>query len=94
MADKALIDGRSDEMIKELSSHMAKAIQEKFNKALLARKDRFKSVDAGREYVDAYVTYVHYVEGIHSAMVSAAGHQHGSAAESKPHKLAEHAEHK
>lgn len=85
MADKALVDGRSDEMIKELSAHMAKAIEEKFNKALSARKDRFKSVEAGREYVEAYVTYVHYVEGIHSAMVSAGSHQHGSTAESMPH---------
>jgi hypothetical protein len=85
MADKALVDGRSDEMIKELSAHMAKAIEEKLNKALSAGKDRFKSVEAGREYVEAYVTYVHYVEGIHSAMVSAGGHQHGSTAESMSH---------
>lgn len=94
MADKALVDGGSDEMIKELSAHMAKAIQEKFDIALAARKDRFKSVDAGREYVEAYVTYVHYVEGIHSAMVSAGGHEHGRPAESNPHKSAGHAEHK
>ncbi len=86
MADKALVDGRCDEVINELSAHMAKAIQEKFNKALLARKDRFKSVDTGREYVKAYVTYVHYVEGIHTAILSAAAHPHGSAAESKANK--------
>lgn len=94
MADKALQDGKADEMIKELSAHISKAVQEKFNKALAARKDRYKDVDAGREYVDAYVTYVHYVEGIHGAILAAAGHQHGGAAEGVPHDSVEHTEHK
>ena len=88
MADKALADANSDEMIKELSAHMAEAIQAKFNKVLAARVDRYKNVDAGREYVEAYVTYVHYVEGIHSAMLSAGGHQHAGAAEGMSHEPA------
>ncbi len=94
LADKALENGKADEMIKELGAHMAKAVQEKFNKALDTRKERYKSVDAGREYVEAYVTYVHYVEGIHSAMLAAGGHQHGGAAEGTPPKSAEHSEDK
>jgi len=94
MADKALVDSSSAEMIKELSAHMTTAILEKFNKALSTKRERFKSVDAGRKYVEAYVAYVHYVEGIQNAMVSAAGHQHGSAAESMPCKSAAHTEHK
>jgi hypothetical protein len=94
MADKALVDGSADEMIKNLNAHLAKAIKEKFDKAMAARKDRYNSVEAGREYVEAYVTYVHYVEGIHSAMLSAGGHQHAGAAESMPHTSTEHEEHK
>ena len=90
MADKALVDGSSDEMINKLNAHMAKAILEKFDKALSTRRDRFNSVDAGREYVEAYVTYVHYIEGIHNAILSTAGHEHIGAAESIPHKSAKH----
>jgi hypothetical protein len=85
LADKALADGSADEMVKRMSDHMAKGVNEKFNKALEARKLKDKSVEAGREYVEAYVAYTHYVEGIHAAIKSAGGHQHaGTAASSAP----------
>lgn len=35
-----------------------------------------KSVKAGREYVEAYVAFMHYIEELHGAIVSAGGHQH------------------
>jgi hypothetical protein len=83
MADKALTDGSADAMIKKISSHMAGAIKEKFNKVLAAQKNKDKGVEAGREYVEAYVIYMHYVEGIHTAIMSAGGHHHEGAAESE-----------
>ena len=79
MADKALADGSADHMIKELGGHMAKAVREKFAEALEAKKNKDKSVEAGRGFVEAYVIYVHYVEGIHGAIMSAGRHHHGSA---------------
>ncbi len=94
MADKALVGGSSDEMIKKLNAHMPKAILEKFDKALSTRRERLNSVDAGREYVEAYVTYVSYIVEIHDAILSTAGHQHSGAAESTPHRSTKHAEHK
>lgn len=80
MADKALAEGSADDMVKEISGHMAAAIKEKLNKALAARKNKDKNVEAGREFVEAYVTYMHYVEGIHTAIMSAGGHHHVEAA--------------
>ena len=79
LADKALSDGSVDDMIKKINGHMAGAIMEKFNKALEAGKNKDKSVEAGREFVEAYVTYMHYVEGIHTAILSAGGHHHADA---------------
>jgi hypothetical protein len=76
MADQALANGSAGEMIKSISVHMAEAIQEKFNKALEARKNKDKSVEAGREFVKAYITYMHYVESIHAAIVSDVSHHH------------------
>jgi hypothetical protein len=90
MADKALTDGSADEMIKKMSGHIAEAIKAKFNKVLEAKKNKDKSVEAGREYVEAYVIYVHYVEGIHTAVMSAGEHHHAGAAEG----AAQHSEHK
>jgi hypothetical protein len=93
-ADKALADGSADTMIKKMSSHMAQAIREKFEKALESSKNKDKSIEAGREFVEAYVTYMHYVEGIHTAIVSAGGHHHEGAGESDASAKPEHKEHK
>ena len=84
MADKALAEGSADAMIKKINGHTAGAIKEKFNKALEAKKDKDRSVEAGREFVEAYVSYMHYVEGIHTAIMSAgAHHAEGGAAAHK-----------
>ena len=86
MADKALAEGAADEMIKEISGHLAAAIKAKFNNVLEAKKNKDKSVEAGRAYVQSYVTYMHYVEGLHTAIMSAGEHQHaGETAGPKEH---------
>lgn len=76
LADKALVDGSADEMIGKMTGHMAHAVMEKFNRVLEASKNKDKSVEAGREFVEAYVAYMHYIEGIHAAIMSAGGHEH------------------
>lgn len=83
MADKALADGSADAMITRISGHMAAAIKEKFTKVVEAKKNKDKSVEAGREFVEAYVVYMHYVEGIHTAIMSAGTH-HAEAGEAAP----------
>lgn len=79
MADKALAEGSADDMIAKINAHMAEAIREKFERAVKAGKVKDESVEAGREYVEAYVTYMHYVEGIHDAILSSGGHHAGDA---------------
>ena len=74
LADGALANGSADEMIQRITGHVAGAVREKFEKALEARQHQNDSVEAGREYVEAYVTYMHYVEGIHAAVMSAGDH--------------------
>lgn len=76
MADKALAEGSDREMVKAISAHMASAIDEKFKKAAEAMKKRDVSIDAGREFVEAYVTYIHYIEAVHAAIVAAGGDHH------------------
>lgn len=86
MADKALSVGSVDEMIKKMSGHMAAAIKEKFTKAVDAQKNKDKNIEAGREFVEAYVMYVHYVEGIHAAIMSAGAHHAEAGAGAAAHK--------
>ena len=86
MADKALANGSADEMIKKISGHMAAAINERFTKALEAKKNKEKSVEAGRQFVEAYVIYMHYVEGIHEAIMASGAHHAESGEASPAHK--------
>ena len=76
LADGALASGSADDMIAKISGHVAHGVREKLEKALEARKHNDDSVEACREYVAAYVAYMHYVEGIHAAAMSAGGHAH------------------
>jgi len=68
------------QLIEKIQAHLAVAIKEKFDKALKASKNKDQSVESGREFVEAYVQYTHYVEGIHSAIMSTGGH-HGDSPE-------------
>ena len=77
-ADQALAQGNIDALVKAILQHTEEGIREHFTHALETAKHADESVAAGREYVAAYVTYVHYVEGI-AQVVHGAPH-HGEAA--------------
>lgn len=76
-ADRALESGSVDQLVKLLSDGTAAGIHQRF--ALVrARQSRADvSVAAGREYVEAYVEFVHYVEQLHLNIAGAtAGTEH------------------
>jgi len=75
LADKAVATGSEKELAAYTANEVERGIHEKF--ADLQRKRNFSPNDlaAGRDYVAGYVSFVHYVEGLHEAAVSgAAGH--------------------
>ena len=67
-ADKAIETGSAEQLVKLITRESAEGIRERFE-AVAARKN-FSSGDvhAGREYVKAYVEFLHYAEGIHGAI--------------------------
>lgn len=75
-ADQALADGAIDALAQRLSSHLVTGMRERFAAAAKAREHANHSVAAGRKFVAAYVEYVHYVKGIHSAIAGAGGGHH------------------
>lgn len=84
-ADRALETASVDELAKEISGAVAKGISERFQHALTARQHADESVTAGREFVAAYVEYVHYVERLHNDEVGASAH-HAETEASPVHK--------
>ncbi len=74
LADKALESGSVDKLVNILSDATAKGIRERFHRALKAKKHADESVAAGREFVESYVIFTHYVEGLHSMIKGASEH--------------------
>lgn len=74
MADRSLAAGNVDDLIAKLNQHTAAKVRALFKKALEARKDEDRSVAAGREAVEAYVIYVHYLENLHAAIAGGDAH--------------------
>lgn len=75
-ADKALETGSIDDLAQEMSKHLTIGVKERFERAFELKKHKDESVEAGREYVEAYVEYVHYVEGLHNMIVGKGVHHH------------------
>jgi hypothetical protein len=84
-ADQALAQGNIDALVKAILQHTEEGIRERFTHALETAKHADESVATGREYVAAYVSYVHYIEGIaqvvhgkphHAEPAPAAAHGH------------------
>lgn len=75
LADKAVATNSEGDLTAFAVTEVKRGIHEKF--ADLQRKRNFRPDDlaAGREYIASYVTFVHYVEGLHEAAESGAdGH--------------------
>lgn len=84
-ADLSLEKGNVDELAKAIGNHAEAGVRERFNHTLEKKKHTGESVSAGRDFVAAYVTYVHYVEGVvaavhtethHGETSAKGGHQH------------------
>ncbi len=75
-ADKALETGSADKLTKEITEEITNGIRHRFHIAMEKRKHMDDSVEAGREYVEAYVEYVHYIENLHEAISAKSSHHH------------------
>jgi hypothetical protein len=75
-ADKALQSGSAKELAKVMSAAVAEGIQKRFVVAVERKKHASDSVEAGREYVEAYVDYIHFVESLNRLASHGASHLH------------------
>lgn len=80
-ADRALASGSAESLAAKIGESAAAGVRERYARAQAARSHADESVEAGREYVAAYVDYVHYVLGIHDAVAASEVHHHGSRVE-------------
>lgn len=94
-ADHALESGSPDALIKRITADVAAGIRKRYEAAVEAYKHKDDSVEEGRAFVQAYVTFTHYVERLHQdAQGSKEGHDehvHGvRAPKDTGHSVGEH----
>ena len=75
-ADKALLDGSVDEFSAKIGNAVRDGIRKRFADVAEKKKHANDNVEAGREFVEAYVQYVHFVEGIHNIVARGPEHAH------------------
>ena len=81
-SDKALESGKGDNLVKMVADTVAKGIRERFEHAKETKKHADESVEKGREFVEAYVEFTHYVEKLYMD-AAAKGMHHGNIEETK-----------
>ncbi len=72
-ADKAIETGKIGELIKNMQGAISGEIRKKYNDVMLKKKHMNDSVTAGREYVQSYIRFTHYIEALDRA---ASAHEH------------------
>ncbi|MFA5700362.1 MAG: DUF6448 family protein [Desulfuromonas sp.] len=74
-ADLALKSGDIEPLTNLLVEKMRTGLLDRYQKAMAAKSFKVQDVSAGREYIEAYVPFIHYVEGIYEATINpATGH--------------------
>lgn len=63
-ADQALDGGSPDELLRSMTARLTAEIRQRYVLTVERRKHAEESVEAGREYVEAYVSFIHFVERI------------------------------
>jgi hypothetical protein len=81
-ADKAVETGSLDELTRLLTEAVRQGLHTHFHDIVAKKSFRMDDVAAGREFIESYVTFIHYVEGLYKAAAQpVAGHYHETAAE-------------
>ena len=85
LADQVLESGNADKLVKGITHHIEEGIRERFARAAAAKKRSDAGVAAGREFVEAYVEFTHYVERLHLDATTSAAHGAGAPAAEHKH---------
>ncbi|MBJ6799786.1 DUF6448 family protein [Geomonas propionica] len=81
-ADKALATGSADSLVRLVTEDITAGIRKRYERTQAAYSHKDESVAQGREFVEAYVDFTHFVEKVH---LSATGTAHGAHAEHTRH---------
>ena len=84
-ADLALARGSAEELVHLITEDVAAGIKERYEHAAATYQHKDESVAQGREFVEAYIEFTHYVERLHQDATGKSGH--GEASEHEAHNM-------
>ena len=70
--------GSADAVVKLVTEAAAAGLRERFQHAAETKKRASESVEAGRQYVAAYVELMHYTERLYDDAARFSGHDHSA----------------
>ncbi len=73
-ADRALDKGSVDDLVRSMTAQMSAGLRERYARTMERREHAEASLQAGRDYVAAYVEFIHYVERLQQDIAATAGH--------------------
>lgn len=77
-ADQAVRSGDPKPLLQQLNAAVTQGIHNRFHSLHAAAAFQTSDLSAGRQYVKAYVDFLHYIEGLDTA-ARAGGHAHAAA---------------
>jgi Family of unknown function (DUF6448) len=76
MADETIVSGSVDGFATKIASHTEEALRERYDKLMLLAETKDQTPEAGREWVEAYVDYIHFAKAV-AAVVHGHSAHHG-----------------
>jgi hypothetical protein len=73
-SDKALETGSVDPLARMLVAKVEQGLRDRYARAAEARTHASESIEKGREYVAAYVAFMHHVEGLYASAAGGPAH--------------------
>jgi hypothetical protein len=78
-ADKAIKTGKAKQVLELLNNAIHSGLHQRFVEVQNLKDFDTSDVNAGREFVKAYVEFLHYIDPIYEIATKAVGHGHGVA---------------
>lgn len=89
LGDKAITDGNAKELKKLILDAVERGIDERFKEVMEKKNYELNNVEAGREYVNAYVQFLHFSERIYDTADKHSINKEHESPEKDPHKKTE-----
>ncbi|MGB3210516.1 MAG: DUF6448 family protein [Desulforhopalus sp.] len=74
LADQAIENGSAEKLTMVLGNALNDGLSSRFDTVISSKKRADESIKKGREYVEAYVHFTHFAEGIHGIIKGGAPH--------------------